>query len=373
MNKRERIEAVIRHKTVDRIPWTIYKSLIPWSEAELKFRNANLSFLYQHFPICRVRRPNVEVREEARFVFNKKQGEKVIVRTFITPVGEVSSLHEFRIDNAPGPGDRIRRFGSEIDQLDLSWIRRYPFNEASDYEILEYIVKDTIYEPNYEEYKKTDCLIGSEGVVMARMGKSPFQSILYELLGPEKCFLEFYDRPARFQSLYELMFEKEKEKYKIAADSPAIIVWCPDNITGTLTSPNFFKKFCLPFYNEMANLLHRKNKVFAVHMDGQLRSLVDLIAETRIDVVEAFTPPPMGNLPISEAKAVWKDKVIWCNFPETLIATSDAKTIEDYTIQLLKSVTPGDNFMLGFTENFPLDRWEVAFRAIAKALEKYGR
>jgi len=101
--------------------------------------------------------------------------------------------------------------------------------------------------------------------------------------------------------------------------------------------------------------------------------LVDLIAETKIDVIEAFTPPPMGNLPVSEARAVWKDKVIWCNFPGTLIATSDAKTIEDYTIKLLKSVAPGENFLLGFTENFPLDRFQVAFGAIAKVLEKYGR
>jgi len=373
LNKKERIEAVIRHRTVDRIPWTIYRSIIPWGEAELKFRNAGLSSCYQHFPIYKVRRPNVEVREEAKFTFNKKQGRKITTRTFITPLGELSSVHEFMVDGAVNPGDFIRRFGSEIDQENLSWITKYPFHKTSDYEILEYIIKDTIYEANYEEYRKTEYLVGSEGVVMANIGRCPFQSILYELMGPEKCFLEFYERPKRFQGLYELIFEKEKEKYKIAADSPTTIIWYSDNLTGTLTSPHFFKKFCLPSYDELTHVAHNKGKVVVVHMDGYLRPLVDLITETKIDVIEAFTPPPMGNLPVSEARAVWKDKVIWCNFPGTLIATSDAKTIEDYTIKLLKSVAPGENFLLGFTENFPLDRFQVAFGAIAKVLEKYGR
>lgn len=373
INKRERIEGVIRHKTMDRIPWTIYKDMIPWGEAELKFRNANLSLCHHHFSVYSMRRPNVEIKEETKFVFDKSQERKIIVRTYITPVGEISSVQEIGSDNVLDPGEPIRRFGCEVDQLELGWIRKYPFKDISDYKILEYIIKDTIYEPNYEEYKKTNRIVGSEGVMMSRMGKTPFQSMLYELLGPEKCLLEFYDHPAKFQSLYELIFEKEKEKYKMFADSPANIAWCPDNITAMITSPNFFKKFCLPFYNQMADILHEKDKIFVVHMDGQLRALVDLIAETKIDVIEAFTPPPTGNLPISEARNIWKDKVIWCNFPEILIATSDAKTIKDYTIELLKSVAPGDNFILGFTENFPLDRWEMPFRVIAKILDKYGK
>ncbi|GAI15863.1 unnamed protein product, partial [marine sediment metagenome] len=188
----------------------------------------------------------------------------------------------------------------------------------------------------------------------------------------ERCFLEFNDNPKRFQSLYELIFEKQKEIYKIAANSPATIVWCPDNITGPVTPPTFFKEFCLPFYNEMADLLHEKDKVLAVHMDGQLRSLVDLIAQTRIDVIEAFTPPPMADLSIKEAKASWKDKIIWCNFPEVLIGACDAERIENYMIKLLKTIAPGDNFLLGCTENFPLDGWEVGFKVLANVLDKYG-
>lgn len=372
MNKKERIETVIHHKVVDRIPWTIYRSLAPWGATELQCRNKHLSLCYQHFPIYKVIRPNVEVSEQVKYLVDEKRGKKIITRTFVTPVGEISSMQQFAVDSAVGPGDLIRRFGSEIDQEDISWMTKYPFERKSDYETLQYIITDTRYSPNYEEYEKTSRIIGSEGVIMARMGKSPFQSILYELLGPERCFFEIHDHPVQFQSLYELMFQKEREKYEIAADSPATIIWCADNITGTITSPHFFKEFCIPFYNEMAQLLHRKNKVLAVHMDGKLRALAHLIGQTKIDVIEAFTPPPMGDIPIHEARAIWKDKVIWCNFPETIIGTCNAKIIRDFTIQLLKSVVPGNNFILGLTENFLLDGWQVAFSVIADVLREFG-
>ena len=40
---------------------------------------------------------------------------------------------------------------------------------------------------------------------------------------------------------------------------------------------------------------------------------------------------------------------------------------------MLKSVAPGDRFLIGCTESFPMEKCEMAFGAIAKALEKYGK
>ena len=54
-------------------------------------------------------------------------------------------------------------------------------------------------------------------------------------------------------------------------------------------------------------------------MDGKLKCLKSLIAKIPIDVVEAFTSPPMGDLTLAEARAAWKDKVIGLNFPESVI------------------------------------------------------
>jgi len=45
----------------------------------------------------------------------------------------------------------------------------------------------------------------------------------------------------------------------------------------------------------------------------------DLIPQTGCDVIEAFTPPPMGDLSMAEARTALGDKiVIWVDFPESV-------------------------------------------------------
>ncbi len=372
MNKKERIENAVKGKSVDRIPWTMYQSFPPWGETELSFRNEGLSMIYQHFPACSTNMENVKVEGEVNYIPSKNGARNTILRKFITPLGEVSVQHEFMNAGIPTPGDLIQKFGSNIDQEELSWITKFPLKDESHYDILKYIYENTTFSPNYDQFLETEKLIGSEGIVMASTGKSPFQMLLYELMGPERCYFEYQSNPGKFRDLYDLLYQKQIKKYEIAANSPATVVWSPENTTSSLTPPNFFKEFCLPFYNEVADILHEKGKVFAIHMDGLLNPLLDLIAESKIDVIEAFTPPPMGDLPISKARKKWKNKAIWMNFPGSILANGKPEQVKDFTVDLLRTIAPGDRFLLGCTENYPVDTWEVSFGAISKVLKEYG-
>ncbi len=373
LSKKDRVMNALKHKKIDIIPWTMYASYPPWSDTELRFRNEGLTYIYQHFPICRVSMNDVEVTEDNKFVLKGNAGRNTIIRNFRTPVGQVSVTHEFVINSLPGPGDLIQYFGSNIDQELLSWVTDFPFKSEADYEVLEYIYKKTEFILNDREYLRTEKIIGDEGVIFALMGKSPFQMLLYELMGAEKCYLAHNGNVKKFNRLYELLYEKQKEKYLLASESSAKVLWAPENITSILTPPEFFREYYVPFYNEMADILHKKDKLFAVHMDGTLASLAHLIKDTRIDIIEAFTPPPMGDITVADAMRAWGDKVIWINFPGTLLATADFETIEKYTIDMIRSIAPGDNFLIGCTENYPMERWDMSFGAVASAIKKAGK
>ena len=80
-----------------------------------------------------------------------------------------------------------------------------------------------------------------------------------------------------------------------------------------------------------------------------LRGYKEVIAETGIDVVEAFTPPPVSDLSLKEAREAWRNIIIWVNFPESMF-WSGAEATKQYTIDLLKSAAPGDRLVLSFTE-----------------------
>jgi len=89
----------------------------------------------------------------------------------------------------------------------------------------------------------------------------------------------------------------------------------------------------------------------AVHMDGRIDALKDLIRQTPIDIIEALHPPPMGDLSIGEALAHWPDKVIWVGFPGSAYALGPEAT-QKSALELLREIGTGERMAIAMsTEN----------------------
>ncbi|GAG44777.1 unnamed protein product, partial [marine sediment metagenome] len=110
------------------------------------------------------------------------------------------------------------------------------------------------------------------------------------------------------------------------------------------------------------------------------RAFAELIGETRVDVVEAFTPPPIGDLSLADARAAWgPDTIIWVNFPETVFWYGADQT-RDYTLDLLGQDPRPDRLVIGMTEmgtyGVTDDESEQVFkdgmRAIMDAIDEFS-
>jgi hypothetical protein len=153
------------------------------------------------------------------------------------------------------------------------------------------------------------------------------------------------------EELYAALCASRRPLYEIAAKSPAPVVLCGDNVDGVLVTPRLFERYFMPVYAEQACALHAHGKLMAVHMDGRLKALAGLIARTEIDIVEAFHPPPMGDLPLGEALARWPGKAIWAGFPGSVYALGTRATRE-YALALLEEAVPGERLVVEMsTEN----------------------
>ena len=75
-------------------------------------------------------------------------------------------------------------------------------------------------------------------------------------------------------------------------------------------------------------------------------------AASKIDLVEAFTPPPDCDMSVGAAREAWPDKILWCNFPSSVHITAD-QTITETTRELLRQAAPGERFLIGVTEDIP--------------------
>ena len=134
-------------------------------------------------------------------------------------------------------------------------------------------------------------------------------------------------------------------------------------------SPRLFTQYVSPAYAGILRASQRRENAVA-HYGGALRTLAPALARTDIPVMEAFTPPPMGDLTVQEAKQVWPEKVIWVNFPGNLFL-EPAAVIEKYTFDLLESGAPGGRLAIGCTEDFPADHFEKTFSALGRAMAEY--
>ena len=346
MNIKERVMAVYRGEEPDRIPWLIYDSLCPRGYAARMLRNRGLG-LKVSVPLWRTETPHVKV--ETRIVGD------VCYKKFHTPVGEVSMKEKIGLREGAGG----------------SWIIEHPVKTRSDFEIVEFIAEDTVYVPDYDPFIRAEENLGDDGVVFVWAGRSPLQEMQIRLMGYRMFAVSLYRYPEEFESLYRALEKKADERYRIISESPAEIVNGTDNINSEIVSPKLYEKYILPFYERQADLLHRKGKILEDHMDGKLKSLKNLIAETALDVVEAFTPPPMGDLTLAEARAAWKDKIISLNFPESVILEG-LEAVRRQVMKILSEANRGDNLMITVTEDIPSKyRW-ASLAAITDVLKKYG-
>ena len=144
-----------------------------------------------------------------------------------------------------------------------------------------------------------------------------------------------------------------------------------DNITADVVGSERFRNYCVPVYEMLRNHIRGTDKKFAVHMDGRLASLKEEIGETEFHIVEGFTPPPVGDVSVREARESWPEKALWINFTSS-IHVDTPERIEAHTRQLLQEAGGKRGFAVGVTEDVPLEAMERSLDVISRVLREYA-
>ena len=356
MTNRERILAVYRNKPADRIPLGCYSMFGRLGRAERIGRSRGLG-LIDNVVACSLMAPPFFARNdclseakncEFDIAYRWINGELIEIHKFETPVGVVTQ----HLGKDPAYGSY--------------WRKKHYVEDAEDYKIVQYIVENTVFKGHRGGIAKRLEDVGDDGVVFARVDRSPYQKILVELARPDKFLMDLFTNPGPANELMETIGHKLMGHYEMALDIDAELVWIPDNITADMTPPYSFEKYHLPFYEKVAELIHGAGKVMLVHMDGKVNALKDLIAQTPIDVIESFTFKKMsGDMDIGETKSLWPQKVVSANFPSNL-STRPRDEIIDY-LEQVKDEFGDKPFMITLSEDIP---WET-YEHVANALTEF--
>ncbi len=349
---RERVYAALTWESPDVVPWVPKSNHVPRNREVLrKLMEAGMG-LSVPVNVFKVGTPNVT--EETRVV-----GDHCL-KTYITPVGSVSEM--IRLNLPSEEGERSDR-----------WVVDYVFKGAEDYRVVKFMVEDQVFEADYDAASQEEARLGDSAVAFTSCGYSPLMQLIVRFMGFKRFAFEVYRRREKVEEILEALDAKVTEACRVAADGPIKVVEVGDNIDGVMVSPDLFNRYCVPYYRGYNEVLRNKGKITMSHMDGRLKCLKTLIAETGFNAVEAFTPPPGGDLNLGEARHTWRGEVaVWVNVPEVMFYAS-TRGMERYIEALLREAAPGDGLVMGITETVPPTRRDAGLEAITRVIGRFGK
>ena len=341
MTPAQRVINMLRGETVDHIPFTSYENKVYYGKAERELRAAGMTIVQREPNFFTTHSKDCSVQKTVKLL---NQREEVHIRVE-TPKGVLTAV--------------------DVDRglLHNAWHEKMLFADERDYPALKAYLSDMSFRENYEGVRRK--IDEGQGDILMRgqMGYSPFQHIIYTYMGIEKFSFEWADNRSRILELYEILCAKRRELYPIAAAAPQLAINICGNVTATVVSPQLFRDYYLPIYNETADELHKGGRLVGVHFDGVTLPYADAIRESRLDYIEALTPPPTCDTSVAQAHELWPDKAIWINFPSS-VHMEPAEVVRQTARRLLAEAQPEKRFLMGITEDVPGDRWPITFPII---------
>lgn len=350
MTPRERVEAVLFGGSPDHVPFTVYECMLPQCEVERKIRNEGTCIHQRHYPVYAGITPNCT--SESHSYTDSETGKYLVETITHTPAGDLSAVME--------PAGFT------------SWRRELPFKQPGDYARIIALANDTGYLPAYDAPPKAYEWIGGDQICVTHMGYSPLQAIIYDYMGVETFAIEWSERRDEVMKLYDALAARDRRCFEVVAHGPDRFVQYCGNVSPYIVSPKNFRELILPLYNEFGNMLHEQGKLLGVHMDADCGPYADMIGESAVDVIEAFTPAPDTDMSIAQARAAWPEKILWTNFPSSVHLSHD-ETVYQTACRMIDEDGGAQKLIIGITEDVPENRWPSTFEILSRTCAEYGR
>ena len=363
MNAHDRLYAVLHRRKPDRTPFAPGTHWVPRGDFEREMRNRGMGLFTDRAALVWSEMPNV--------TFETHVEDTVTTTVVHTPEGVVTSWARTHLSRQATTGRRLLQEGY--------------IKGPEDYAPVISMIDDQIFHPDYQAYEWLVRDLGEDGLVRAGGMTDPYQSAYYFAFGPsdphglERFVYHQVDYPSHFAQLIEALERRNERIFPLIADSPAEVIGLGD-VDGEY-GPRQYREYVAPFYEQYVPLLHQRGKILFNHAhSSHLKSYVDLLRDTDLDMIDAFTPPPVGDLSVAEARKAWGDEVIIAvNFPESIFWEGSEAT-KDYTLDLIRS-DPTGLLIIGMTEvgtsMVTDDQMENAYkdgmRAIMDAIDEYWK
>ena len=348
MTMRERILAVVQGRAMDRVPFVIYDGLLPVAEVQQHLGRERIGIL-RWSAIHRVETPHCHIETKDYFL-GAARWQRNTIRT---PRGSIYEERAFE------------------PVYESSSIRKHYVQEAQDYEVLWAYLEDAVLLEDYKRYHRDQAELGDDGTPLVAVERTPYQQLWVQWVGIDMLGYHFADYPDRVERTIELLRQRARQIFAIAARSPAPFVDFPDNITAPTIGPRRFSEYCVPLYDELADMLAERQAIVFVHMDGDLKPLWPAIAACKVRGIDSLSPTPDNDTSVAQAAALWPEMRLFVNFPSS-VHLRPPQQVREEAEAILAAAGHTGRLQIQLSENVPLSVWRASLPAIARAVEAFG-
>ncbi|MFO7636456.1 MAG: uroporphyrinogen decarboxylase family protein [Clostridia bacterium] len=293
MTERERLLKVLNRETPDQVPW--FADLGHWHRSESGAR-WDLFTISNRSP--EVIRLHEEVRAgwyiEVGSLHGESYGDGVsreretkgdlALEAFKTSAGEIRMVRKW-------------------NPVSFSWdIVKRMVETPGDLEVLTHAMERKSWHERFGEWDRMEEQGGHVGLGFPSLGYTGLGSLMSYYMGVENTVYAIHDEPELMERYIGVYNEKHLELATLCARSPAPHFIFGDNLSGDVQSPGVFMRFSFSHYKAIADCMHRAGKTVSAHLDGRLNKIIGIVAQAGIDVADACTPSPNGDLSPEEIR-----------------------------------------------------------------------
>ena len=247
---------------------------------------------------------------------------------------------------------------------------------AADLPAYQYLFENIRYEPDSTLAELRQGQIGSAGIQVGYLPKSPLMQMVALDAGIMAVMDIYMSALDQLENVIKVIRKTHDKAAQIAVDCPADVLLIPENLSSEVVGPCLFEQYMKDYQLHWNSKIKEADKFSFIHMDGTLKGLLREECATGFSFIEAMTPAPVGDLPVDQ----WADycdndrTIFWGGIPGIYFtALVSDEEFDDHLKHVLSVMTSKPRYVLGIADQAPPDTLEYRVRRVGELVEKYGR
>jgi len=256
----------------------------------------------------------------------------------------------------------------------FSWgITEHAVKTVEDLRTVRYIMENRRYVPCPDKIETVDRDCAEFGLPVVAVPGTPITELNKTWIGVMDLAYLIADETAEVEKTLDAIAESHERLLRLAGECACGYVMVCENLSGE-TMGGYFDRYMRDCLTRRTDSLHRHGKKVMIHIDGTQYGVLDKIASTGIDCVDALTPKPVGDISLKDIRNVaGPDIIILGGIPGAMFAPPfTAADMEKHVKEIIRLHKNSGKFMLGVADQVPPDGDIKLVNLVSDLVEEYG-